>query len=346
MKQPLRDCHRSRLCLLFSLGVLVAASGCVSRYALVRTETAGPSPAAIAWFTPSVTRDSHTLARWRAGVGPPILPTTASAVPTRVDEITVVSWNTALGQADVSAMVRTLPRNRPLVMLLQEVYRGGPEVPHALDRGATYAGYLPGARARVGASDIDAVAAELGLAVYYVPSMRNGSPSASDEDRGNAILSNIPFGSLAAIELPFEHQRRVAVAATLSGTTRDGTPWRVRFVNAHLDNIASARYGWVGGEYGRARQARGLVDLLSDDVPTVLGGDFNTWFGASEPAYIETALAFPQTRMSDTRPTFRGLLRLDHVFLRLSPGWLAEFRRGDDRFGSDHYPLIGTLRFR
>jgi endonuclease/exonuclease/phosphatase family metal-dependent hydrolase len=125
-----------------------------------------------------------------------------------------------------------------------------------------------------------------------------------------------------------------------------GTPWRIRVVSAHLDNIASRRYGWIGGEYGRARQARGLVALLRDDVPTILGGDFNTWFGSSEPAYVETAAAFPQTRMADRRATFRGLLRLDHVFLRLPPGWGAEFRRGDDRFGSDHYPLVGTLRFR
>jgi endonuclease/exonuclease/phosphatase family metal-dependent hydrolase len=263
-----------------------------------------------------------------------------------VDKITVVSWNTALGAADVIAMVRALPHDTPLVMLLQEVYRGGPEVPRTLGRDATYAGHLAGACARPGAHEVEAVAAELGLSVYYVPSMRNGGPSASDEDRGNAILSNLSLSDLAAIELPFEHQRRVAISAIVAGITSAGVPWRIRVVSAHLDNIASPRYGWIGGEYGRARQARGLVALLRDDVPTVLGGDFNTWFGFSEPAYVETAAAFPQTRMPDRRATFRGLLRLDHVFLRLSPDWAAEFRRGDDRFGSDHYPLVGTLRFR
>ena len=263
-----------------------------------------------------------------------------------MDTITVVSWNTALGEADVIAMVRALPHDVPLVLLLQEVYRGGPEVPRTLAREATYAGHLAGSCARPGAPEVEAIAAELGLSVYYVPSMRNGAPSTSDEDRGNAILSNLSLGDLSAIELPFEHQRRVAISATIAGSTSAGTPWRIRVVSAHLDNIASARYAWIGGEYGRARQARGLVALLSDEVPTVLGGDFNTWFGFSEPAYVETAAAFPQTRMRDRRATFRWLLRLDHVFLRLSPGWGAEFRRGDDRFGSDHYPLVGTLRFR
>ncbi len=243
-------------------------------------------------------------------------------------------------------LVRALPRDRPVVLLLQEVYRGGPEVPRSLAREAAFAGHLPGASARPGAHEVEAVAAELGLAVYYVPSMRNGRPAVSDEDRGNAILSNLPLSDLTAIELPFERQRRVAIAATIAGTTSAGVPWRVRVVNAHLDNLAGARHGWLGGEYGRARQARGLVALLRDGVPTILGGDFNTWLGASEQAYIETAEAFPDTRATDTRATFRGLLRLDHVFLRLAPGWRAEFRRADDRFGSDHYPLVGTLRFR
>lgn len=347
MQQPLRDCSRSRLCFLFSFVLFAAASGCAGRHALVRGETAGlvPSPR-IAWFTPSVMSDSRRLARWRESVGPPILPTSAPALPTPVDEITVVSWNTALGEADLAGMVRRLPRGRPVVLLLQEVYRGGPDVPRTLGRDASFAGYLPGATAREGARPIGVVAAGLGLSVYYVPSMRNGAPSVSDEDRGNAILSNLPLSDLSAIELPFEHQRRVAISATIAGVTTTGTPWKVRLVNVHLDNMASARHGWVGGEYGRTRQARGLVGLLRDDMPTVLAGDFNTWFGASEKAYIETAAAFPQTSMPDTRPTFRGLLRLDHVFLRLTPGWAAAFRRGDDRFGSDHYPLVGTLRFR
>jgi endonuclease/exonuclease/phosphatase (EEP) superfamily protein YafD len=78
----------------------------------------------------------------------------------------------------------------------------------------------------------------------------------------------------------------------------------------------------------------------------VLAGDFNTWFGTAEPAYLETRAAFPDTHMPDTRATFLGILRLDHVFLRLDQRWRASFRRGDNRFGSDHYPLIGTVRFR
>ena len=105
------------------------------------------------------------------------------------------------------------------------------------------------------------MAQRLGLNVYYVPSMRNGGPT-SDEDRGNAILSSLPLTDLRAIELPFERQRRVAVSATIAGRTTSGTPWQVRLVSAHLDNMSTIRRAWIGAEYGRARQARELAAAL------------------------------------------------------------------------------------
>jgi endonuclease/exonuclease/phosphatase family metal-dependent hydrolase len=260
------------------------------------------------------------------------------------DAITIVSWNTAVGDADVVRFVRNLPPgDRPLVLLLQEVCRGGAAVPALLDLHAAFAGRLGGAR-DLQSRQVEEIGRQLGLGVYYVPSMRNGGP-ASEEDRGNAILSSLPLTDLRAMELPFERQRRVAVAATLTGYASTGAPWRVRVVSAHLDNMAGARRAWVGAEYGRARQARSLASLLDDGEPTILAGDFNTWFGFSDQAYLETARAFPETRITDRRPTFHGLLRLDHVFYRLAPGWRADFQRGSSRYGSDHYPLVGALRF-
>jgi endonuclease/exonuclease/phosphatase family metal-dependent hydrolase len=194
--------------------------------------------------------------------------------------------------------------------------------------------------------EIDDVAAALGLHAYYVPSMRNGAPGISDEDRGNAILSTMPLSELAAIELPFERQRRVAVAATVAGTTLDGRPWQLRLVSAHLDNMGGPRRLWfAGAEFGRARQARSLVTALRGTAPLVLGADMNTWFGFRDSAYATAAKAFPQTRVTDRRATFRGMLRLDHLFFRLADGWTAGFRRMDDSFESDHHPLIGTIEF-
>ena len=263
----------------------------------------------------------------------------------RHDAITIVSWNTKVGAADIVGFVRTLPESPgPLVLLLQEVYREGTEVPAHMEAGFAFAKQLGDPGAHGSDREIEDVARRLGMTLYYVPSMRNGG-STSDEDRGNAILSNMSLGDLRAIELPFERQRRVAIAATVSGQTGTGTPWSVRLVSVHLDSLSGIKRAWIASEYGRARQARGLTGLLGDDEPTILAGDFNTWFGFADQAYLETALAFPETRVADRRATFLGLLRLDHMFFRLAPGWRMDFHRASSRFGSDHYPLVGTLHF-
>jgi endonuclease/exonuclease/phosphatase family metal-dependent hydrolase len=343
-----RGCVRS-LCFYALFCLSAAASGCVARAGLVQTNTAellgrAREPLAdVRWFTPAAVGDEARLATWRRSVGPPVVRKSEAGVTGPLDRVTLVSWNTAVGEGDVVRFVETLPRG-PIALLLQEVYRGGPEVPMKLPSAFGFAGHLGGAAAGPSCREIEDVAARLHLNVYYVPSMRNGGLT-FDEDRGNAILSNVALTDLRAVELPFERQRRVAITATIEGHTTAGDAWRVRLVSAHLDNMSTIRRAWIGAEYGRARQARELAALLQDNVPTVLAGDFNTWFGFSDSAYLETARRFPQTAVADRRPTFRGVLRLDHVFYRLEPAWRAEFRRGESRFGSDHYPLVGSLQF-
>jgi len=252
----------------------------------------------------------------------------------------------ALGAGDLRGLVDDLRRTRgdvPLVLLLQEVYRAGPEVPAPDRLRIRFASKLGGDRVR---QEVESLAETLDLNLYYVPSMRNGGPGDSDEDRGNAILSSLPLEELAAIELPFERQRRVALAATITGKTSKGRPWQLRVVSAHLDNLAGPGRAWiVGGEYARLRQARALVEHVGPDDAVILGGDFNTWFGFQELTYSALARVFPDTRVEDRRATFAGLLRLDHLFFRLPDGWTAAFRRADARYGSDHYPLVGTVTF-
>ena len=319
---------------------LASTAGCVASSGLVHRDTA---QSGVQWFGPPAAGDEGHLSRWRLSVGPPVVNVDGGTTAESLDAITVVSWNTAVGEGDVVKFVRALPPG-PVVLLLQEVYRGGPEVPSNLPGPFSFAGHLGGAAGGPNCREIEDVAARLGMNVYYVPSMRNGGGT-SDEDRGNAILSNLPLTDLRAVELPFERQRRVAITASISGRTASGTPWHVRLVSAHLDNMSTIKRAWIGAEYGRARQARELAALLQDPEPTILAGDFNTWFGFSDRAYLEIAHAFPQTTVVDRRATFHGLLRLDHVFFRLPPGWRAEFRRADSRFGSDHYPLVGSLHF-
>jgi endonuclease/exonuclease/phosphatase family metal-dependent hydrolase len=327
----------------------LASAGCAGHYLLApNTASIGSG---VAWFEPTVATDVRTLERWRSGVGPPIVSSAVVTSDRPIDRLTIVSWNTAVGDADVIAFVRALRTSigpdAPVVLLLQEAYRKDSTVPHLLPVNASFAGRLGELRQGRPRDDVRAIADATGMSAYYVPSMRNGSPLVSDEDRGNAILASIPITRLSAIELPFEQQRRVAVAASVGGVTSQGRRWDLRVVSAHLDNMVGGRRLWVAGsEYARTRQARALVSHLSDTSPAVLAGDFNTWFGFRDRAYLETARAFPGAPPSDRRATFHGLLRLDHVFLRLPTLWHAASRRGNDRFGSDHFPLITTIDIR
>lgn len=336
------------------LTAATAASGCTGGYKLVHQPLAVDVPTAapaVSWLSPELPGDLASLGRWRRSVGPPVsLTPTSNTTNASADKLVVVNWNVHVGGGDLPRLFADVRREAgdgvPIVFLLQEAYRSGPEVPTALNRTDTFASVIRGIRSDGSREEIESMAQALGLHAYYVPSMRNGNPLTSDEDRGNAILSTLPLTDLTAIELPFEAQRRVAVAATVNGVTRAGRPWRLRVASAHLDNLVGARRLWIaGGELGRTRQARGLVAALQNEAPLVLGADLNSWFGFRDSAYLEAARAFPQTVVSDRRSTFRGLLRLDHLFFRLEDGWTANFRRAEKNYDSDHYPLIGSVDF-
>jgi endonuclease/exonuclease/phosphatase family metal-dependent hydrolase len=186
---------------------------------------------------------------------------------------------------------------------------------------------------------------------------------ATPEDRGTAILSTLPLADLDVIELPFERQRRVAVAATVAAETTAGVAWRLRVVNVQLDtSLALTRGGPVAA---RRRQADALLEALGmgsapgpvrsgqlarSDPPArmVLGGDFNTWLGYREPAVHVMLRAFPETPREAHAATWRGPLgahaTLDHVFVR-GPFRSVTTRRLPGRFGSDHYPLTTVVDF-
>lgn len=322
---------------------IIVLSGCTGGHAIARHGTAGL--AALTWFSPVHAGDRSVLARWAQGVGPAVVRTSGTQQSSPTDTLCVISWNTALGAGRVPKLVadvRAAHGNVPIVLLLQEVFREGPEVPSG-DKPSLFAGRLGGKDS----VEVEALASDLGMNLYYVPSMRNGAPWDTTEDRGNAILSTLPLDELSALELPFERQRRVAVAATVAGVSTSGAPWRVRLVSTHFDNTVGAKRGWIlGGEFARVRQTRALLDFVGDHSTVILGGDFNTWFGFQEAAYTEIARAFPDTEVTDRKATFMGLLRLDHLFFRLPDGWRGTFRRADDRYGSDHYPLVGSIRLR
>jgi len=227
------------------------------------------------------------------------------------------------------------------VLLLQEVYRSGNDVPAKDAVRSLWAKLQKPPRAGGSREDIVTIARRLKLATFYVPSMRNGAPGVTDEDRGNAILSTMPLSDLTAIELPLESQRRVALEATVTVTPPGRAALPLRFVSTHFTNMV-LHHLFVLSESGRLRQARALARVLPADGPLIVGGDFNSWFGYRDAAFKELARVVPPAASDDRRATF-GPMRLDHILLRLPHGRKASVRRASSRYGSDHYPLVAVI---
>ena len=342
----------------------LAAGGCacVARLATGRgpqicRDVISDSGAAITWIGPPDARDREKLSDWCATVGPLVYePIPARGVSPSVDRVAIVSWNTHVGAGDLDAVLDRAARGDftsgeradAVVMLLQEVYRHGPEVPERPNPAAAIPGRIVDALHATHGHDVRRFARERGFALFYAPSMRNGLDPSDPEDRGNAIAATISLSDPAVIELPFGHQRRAVPVATLAARTSDGRAWRLRVADVHLDTALAITRG--GPLASRRRQADALVSALNAlpfDGPTIVAGDFNTWLGDREPAIRLLRAAYP-----DAPPlavaTWAGPLGmrapLDYVFAR---GALTTMRvqRLPDRFGSDHYPLVAVMSF-
>jgi endonuclease/exonuclease/phosphatase family metal-dependent hydrolase len=302
----------------------------------------------VRWVRAAPRPEWESLDRWCAAVGPPVRIEAPRAPDVLAGPIAIASWNDHVGGGDIDAFLSDLRAGRltggqPIsrfVVLLQEAYRGGPEVPEHAERALRWASaeLPPG---RQGPRD-DAVSAarRLGLDAIYVPSMRNGAPGVTVEDRGNAILSTLPLTDVAAVELPLERQRRVAIEATVTLRSA-GAAVAVRLVDTHFTNMVM-HHLWLLSESGRSRQARALEQTVPRDGALVIGGDFNAWFGFHDSAYRALSPGVRPADVEDRRPTF-GPLRLDHLLFRLPDGWHTAVRRADSRYGSDHYPLVAEI---
>lgn len=263
----------------------------------------------------------------------------------------MLSWNAHLAEGRLSELISALKAGeftdgrpvRHFALLVQELYRRGDAVPEfdADDRSA----FAITAR-DPDAADVEDYAASLGLSVVYVPSMRNGARLR--EDRGNAIISTEPLLDPVALELPLARQRRVAIAAAVHVTTPDGIK-RLEFVNAHLEPLSAPRALWIF-KNPRGRQVRAILDLLETPRFTndavagiVLGGDFNmVRGGAREEAYQHARAWSRSLRHEDPRRTHL-MGRIDYLFFRLPHGWHGSTARLDERFGSDHHPVMGRF---
>ena len=149
---------------------------------------------------------------------------------------------------------------------------------------------------------------------------------------GNAIVSTLPLEEPRAIDLPRERQPRAAVVAVIHVGAQP-----LFVVSTHLEN----RLGWLRGLFGdraRGRQAESLIQALPPGLG-IVGGDFNTMLGPDEPAWRALLKRFPDTP-DRPDPTFRDRLVLDHLFFDLPDGWTVNRRVIDDRYGSDHHPVV------
>jgi endonuclease/exonuclease/phosphatase family metal-dependent hydrolase len=347
--------------LVHVLVLAASISACASTIALGRPESpSGPAvdescasrdSSHLEWHAGAVP-DAGELTRWCRAVGAPVFVTAATPAPPPLDQVVLMSWNAHLAEGELRDLIATLrsgalTSGRPVdhfVLLVQELFRRGDAVPAFDDRDRSafaIRSHDPDA------FDVDDYAAKLGLSIMYVPSMRNGRELR--EDRGNAIISTEPLLDPFALELPLARQRRVALGAAIDVMTDDG-PRRLELIDAHLEPLSSPKTLWVFKD-PRAGQVRAILDLVDGPryanserlAGVVIGGDFNTVRGGADETAYRLARAWSRSLENEDPRNTHMMGRLDYIFARLQSGWTLSTWRLDQRFGSDHYPVVGTF---
>lgn len=309
----------------------------------------GAAPAALHWTIIDDSVGAAVLDAYCAALGPALVHAPAADAPTAepgaAHDVAFVAWNIALGGGDIRAFIADLRAGAltdgrapaDFVLLLQEVPRiGGPVPPRdAVPEYAIFSSNDP-----VHGPDILELAGTERLHLLFVPSMREDYERLR-VDHGTAILSTLPLAAPRAIELPAGMRRRVATSARVMV---GDVP--VSVVSVHLDNFS---FRHLPGSFGgvRARQARALAAALPDTGAVVLGGDLNTWTrGTREPAYRLLRARLPRPERLQPHATARRLgvpRRLDYLLLDAPAEFSFVERRIEDRYGSDHHPLLGLL---
>lgn len=346
--------------LVLACAGLAVSFGCQA--AAVFERSTAPCPArtaqidgqAVTWH-PGPTDDAIQLDRWCQAVGPPILvPQPGSLLPDSppaLEDLVVVTWNAHLAEGRLPELVRALRSGaltggapvEHFVLLIQEAYRRGAAVPPFPEEGRTAFGIVP--RDPHG-PDAVAEAVSLGLAVWYVPAMRNGREM--PEDRGSAIVSTETLSAPQALELPLARQRRVVTGATIAVRTRRGREL-LHLWNAHLEPVSSPQTLWLFHD-PRPAQVRAILSGLAmpgvtgtPSAGVVLGGDFNTIRSGDDESTYAMVREWSTNLAAEDRRRTHLMGRLDYLFFRLAGGWQARTLRADERYGSDHYPVAGQF---
>ena len=299
----------------------------------------------LTWMRWSENRQPLDL--WCHSVGRPVVEPRLSAAED-IAGMRILSWNVNVGAGRLETLLPRLLDEAAadglgLTILLQETFRTGDAVPEVYPPGL----HVPKAiRPRRPTMDVRDIAAQFGLSVAYVPSMRNGPATSlrEREDRGNAILSTEPLIDVRAIELPFGKQRRVAVTALIPPRGGSGAH-AIRVVSTHFD---------TNGD--RAAQAAALSERLTSftDAPLFVGGDLNSRGGLRDNAVLAIARRLPMASCGTGR-TNRWPLRIDVLFpigrldYLFAATAVSDLVRScetlPDAYDSDHLPLLMTLRY-
>ena len=301
------------------------------------------------------------LAHWHGNIGDPVALDLAAPLEDEPEFIDVLSWNVAIGLGRVAEVVTKIragyfdgvkrSSDRPLVILAQEAFRADHTIPETL-QSEHHGGHAP-RNARI---DIVEVADALSMSLRYAPSMRNGHHRS---DRGNAVLASVALTHGRAFPLSHVRQRRVAVAAELTGLE-----W-LTFASAHLDTRGRVRDTRMTGRYasGRSAQAHSLGRRLSTDWPAhqtvLIGADLNSYFALREPSLknLRDAGFVRVPHVPRRTHTFHAApvkMLLDHILLRAGTRTIKSVHvmrldensrdRGPRVFGSDHHPLLASIR--
>jgi endonuclease/exonuclease/phosphatase family metal-dependent hydrolase len=321
----------------------------------------------VAWYVPADAGDGRALEAWCVGVGPVVLDT----VPDEDgwvaggDSLRILVWNVSAGGGDLEGFLEreaglscASPGGPapPFVLMAQEVYRRSDQVPRAT--AGTMVSLPAVERSRPGArEDVTVIARRCGLALFYVPAVRNGGEEFPDgrEDRGNALLANVALHDPIAIELPAEDSRRLAIGATVRGPAGDS----VRLVTMHFTLLPKLWRNLTTGNAARVRQALGMLDALSQvesargpagGIATVVAGDANVW-SHNDAALRRLREAFPDSPEAVPGGT-RGPFPADHLLFRRATGDATagsivpgSYRHLASEYNSDHRPLGASYRF-